>query len=105
MSTKNIFIVDAESDKWGEKVLAEKKLKTAEKLAVTSTDEKLRTYLVVKQGAGNMRKIILEMKQEYGFSSSSEIQCAEATNSAKLLQNCQPMNKGEGKIDSSHKRM
>ena len=97
MSTKNIFIVDPESDKWGQKVLAEKKLKTTEKLAVTSTDDKLRMYLVVKQGAGNMSKIVLEMKQEYGFSSSSEIQCAEAANSAKILQNCQPMKEGEGR--------
>ena len=58
-------------------------LKTAEKLAVTSTDEKLRTYLVVKQGVGNMSKMLVEMKQEYGITSSSEIQCAEATNLAK----------------------
>ena len=54
---------------------------------------------------GNMSKLIVELKQNYGLSWSSEMQYAEATNSAKLLQNCQPMNEGEGKIDSSHKRM
>ena len=90
----------------GEKVLAEKLLKTAEKLAVTFKDEKLRTYLVVKEGVGNMSRMLVEKKQEYDVKSSSEIQLAEATNSAKeLLQNCKPMNEGEGKIDSSRKSM
>ena len=64
MSTENdICIVDAESDNWGEKAL-EKLLKMAEKLAVTFTDEKLGTYLVDKQGVGNMSKMRFKSKRK-----------------------------------------
>ena len=46
-----------------------------------------------------MSTILVEMKRENGFS-LSEMQRAEATNSAKYLsQNCRPMG-GEGKEDS-----
>ena len=51
-----------------------------------------------------MSTILVEMKQEHGLS-LSEMQRAEATNSAKYLsQNCRPMGEREGKEYSSKKR-
>ena len=54
---EDICIIEAESDIWGERTLAEKLLKTEGKQIVFFKDQKLRTYLVVKQGVGSMNKL------------------------------------------------
>ena len=69
-------IFDAESDMWGERTLAEKLLKTEGKQVVLFKDQKLRTDLVVKQGVGNMNKLLEDLKQENGLGCSSETQFA-----------------------------
>ena len=64
-------------------------------------DQKLRTYLVVKQGVSNMNKLLEDLKQEYCLSCSSETQLAVASNLATdLAQNCKPMDGGDRNKES-----
>ena len=92
-------IIEAESDMWSERTLAEKLLKTEGKQVVLSKDQKLGTYLVMKQGAGNMNKA-LELKP-HGLKCSSETQFAVASNLAKeVSQKCKPLDGGDRKKES-----
>ena len=68
----DVRIIDAESDMWGERSLKEKLLKTEGKQAVLYKDNKLRTYLVVQQGVGNMSDSLEELKVELGLSGSTK---------------------------------
>ena len=86
---------------WGERTLAEKLLKTEGKQVVLFKNQKLRTYLVVKQGVGNMNKLLEDLKQEYGLSCSSETQLAVASNLAKeVSQKSKPMDGGDRNKES-----
>ena len=100
----DICIIDAESDMRGERTLAEKLLKTEGKQVVLFKDQKLRTYLVVKQGVGNMNKLLEDLKQEFGLSCPSETQLAVASNLAKEVSHkCKPMDGGDRNKESGQR--
>ena len=63
------------------------------------------TYLVVKQGVGNMKKLIEDLKQEYGLSCSSETQFAVTSNLAKeVSQKCKPLDGGVGRRNNESRQ-
>ena len=81
MSVKkdDIQIIDAESKMWGDRTLVQKLMKTVGKQAVLYKDNRLRTYLIVKQGTGKMTEELEELRREYGLDSSENpAECAAA---------------------------
>ena len=75
----DIQIIDAESKMWGDRTLVQKLMKTVGKQAVLYKDNRLRTYLIVKQGTGKMAEELAELRREYGLDSSENpAECAAA---------------------------
>ena len=75
----DIQIIDAESKMWGDRTLVQKLMKTVGKQAVLYKDNRLRTYLIVKQGTGKMTEELAELRREYGLDSSENpAECAAA---------------------------
>ena len=75
----DIQIIDAESKMWGDRTLVQKLMKTVGKQAVLYKDNRLRTYLIVKQGTGKMTEALAELRREYGLDSSENpAECAAA---------------------------
>ena len=75
----DIQIIDAESKMWGDRSLVQKLMKTVGKQAVLYKDNRLRTYLIVKQGTGKMTEELAELRREYGLDSSENpAECAAA---------------------------
>ena len=64
---------------WGDRTLVQKLMKTVGKQAVLYKDNRLRTYLIVKQGTGKMTEELAELRREYGLDSSENpAECAAA---------------------------
>ena len=75
----DIQIIDAESKMWGDRTLVQKLMKTVGKQAVLYKDNRLRTYLIVKQGTGKMTEELAELRREYGLDSpENPAECAAA---------------------------
>ena len=75
----DIQIIDAESKMWGDRTLVQKLMKTVGQQAVLYKDNRLRTYLIVKQGTGKMTEELAELRREYGLDSSENpAECAAA---------------------------
>ena len=75
----DIQIIDAESKMWGDRTLVQKQMKTVGKQAVLYKDNRLRTYLILKQGTGKMTEELAELRREYGLDSSENpAECAAA---------------------------
>ena len=75
----DIQIIDAKSKMWGNRTLVQKLMKTVGKQAVLYKDNRLRNYLIVKQGTGKMTEELAELRREYGLDSSENpAECAAA---------------------------
>ena len=82
----DIQIIDAESKMWGDGTLVQKLMKTVGKQAVLYKDNRLRTYLIVKQGTGKMTEELAELRREYGLDSSENpAECAAARTATQLI--------------------
>ena len=61
-------------------------MKTVGKQAFLYKDNKLRSYLIVKQGTGNMSEELAELRREYGLDSSgNSAECAAARTATQLI--------------------